>query len=97
GHHVKPLQTTRWSYIAVRSILTAPVTAALVSHNRQLIYDDKGDPISCGEGILPWGERARVLAELERRRATVRSAQDVGRIGKHTGGGRPAKYLATGF
>jgi len=94
---VKPLRTTRWSYIAVRSVLTAPVTAALVSHNRQLVYDDNGDPISCGEGILTLGERARVLAELERRRATVRNAQDVGRIGKHTGGGRPAKYLATGF
>jgi site-specific DNA recombinase len=97
GHRVKPLRTTRWSYIAVRSILTAPVTAALVSHNRQLVYDDNGDPISCGEGILTLGERARILAELERRRATVRNAQDVGRIGKNTGGGRPAKYLATGF
>jgi site-specific DNA recombinase len=97
GHRVKPLRTTRWSYVAVRSILTAPVTAALVSHNRQLVYDDNGEPISCGEGILTLGERARVLAELERRRATVRNAQDVGRMGKHTGGGRPAKYLATGF
>jgi site-specific DNA recombinase len=97
GHRVKPLRTTRWSYIAVRSILTAPVTAALHSHNRQLVYDQKGDPISCGEGIITLGERARVLAELERRRATVHRAQDIGRIGKHTGGGRPAKYLLTGF
>jgi DNA invertase Pin-like site-specific DNA recombinase len=97
GHRVKPLKTTRWSYVAVRSILTAPVTAALQSHNRQLVYDENGDPISCGEGIITLGERARVLAELERRRASVRSAQDVDRIGKHTGGGRPAKYLLTGF
>jgi site-specific DNA recombinase len=97
GHRVKPLKTTRWSYIAVRSILTAPVTAALHSHNRQLVYDENGDPISCGEGIISLGERARVLADLERRHATVRRAQEVGRIGKHTGGGRPAKYLLTGF
>jgi site-specific DNA recombinase len=97
GHRVKPLKTTRWSYIAVRGILTAPVTAALQSHNRRLVYHENGDPISCGEGIISLGERARVLAELERRRATVRRAQEVGRIGKHTGGGRPAKYLLTGF
>ncbi len=97
GHRVKPVQTTRWSYIAVRGILTAPVTAALHSHNRQLVYDEKGDPISCGEGIVTLGERARVLAELERRSASVRRAQDVGRIGERTGGGRPAKYLLTGF
>jgi site-specific DNA recombinase len=64
GHRVKPLLTTRWSYIAVRSSLTAPVTAALHSHNRQLVCDEKGDPISCGEGIITVGERARVLGRV---------------------------------
>ena len=97
GHRVKPVQTSSWSYMAVRSILTTPVTAALHSHNRQLIYDEKGEPISCGEGIVTLGERARILAELERRSTTVHKAQAADRVGKRTGGGRPAKYLLTGF
>jgi site-specific DNA recombinase len=97
GHRTKPVTTTRWSYIAVRSSLTAPVTAALHSHNRQLVYDDKGDPISCGEGIITLSERASVMAELERRRATARKAQEVERCGTQTPEGRPAKYLLIGF
>jgi hypothetical protein len=99
GHRVKPLPTTEWSYIAVRSILTAPVTAAIHSHNRQLIYGENGDPVSCGVGIITMGERARVLAELERRRATARKEEDVGKVGTHdpTDEGRSAKYPLTGF
>jgi len=43
------------------------------------------------------GERARILAEIERRTALVRSAQDPSRIGQRTGGGRPPKYLFSGW
>jgi hypothetical protein len=75
----------------------APATAALHSHNRQLLYDPNGEPVSCGEGIVTLGERARILAELERRSVIVRKAQAGDRVGKRTGGGRPAKYLLTGF
>jgi hypothetical protein len=35
----------------VRKVLSQPAIAALVSHNRKLLYDEHGEPISAGEGI----------------------------------------------
>jgi site-specific DNA recombinase len=97
GHRVKPLHSANWSYNSVRNLLIAPALAALHSHNRQLVYDEKGEPISCGEGIATLGERARILAALEHRSALVRTGKSPSRAGKRTGGGRPAKYLLTSF
>jgi DNA invertase Pin-like site-specific DNA recombinase len=97
GRRVRPLATRRWSNATVRAVLLGPSLAALMSHNGQLVRDDNGDPISAGMGIVPLTERARILAEFERRGLTVRNAKDPERIGKRTGGGRPPKYLLTGF
>jgi site-specific DNA recombinase len=97
GRRVRPLATRRWSYHTVRAVLLAPSTAALMSHKGQLVRDDNGDPILAGTGIITLTERARILAEFEHRGLTVRNAKDPKRIGKRTGGGRPPKYLLTGF
>jgi site-specific DNA recombinase len=97
GRRVRPLATRRWSNATVRAVLLGPSLAALMSHKGQLVRDDNGDPISAGVGIVTLTERARILAEFERRGLTVRNAKDPGRIGKRTGGGRPPKYLLSGF
>jgi site-specific DNA recombinase len=97
GRRVRPLATRRWSYATVRAVLLAPSLAALMSHKGQLVRDDNGDPVPAGMGIVTLTERARIVAEFERRGLTVRNAKDAERIGKRTGGGRPPKYLLTGF
>jgi site-specific DNA recombinase len=97
GRRVRPLATRRWSYATVRAILLGPSLAALMSHKGQLVRDDNGDPISAGTGIVTLTERARIVADFERRGLTVRNAKDPERIGKRTGGGRPPKYLLSGF
>jgi site-specific DNA recombinase len=93
GRRVRPLPTRRWSYITVRAILCAPSLAALISHEGQLVYDDNGDPIFAGTGIVTLNERVHILREFERRGLTIRNARDPERAGK----GRPPKYLLTGF
>jgi site-specific DNA recombinase len=97
GRRVRPLATRRWSNATVRAVLLGPSLAALMSHKGQLVRDDNGDAISAGMGIVTLTERARILAEFERRGLTVRNAKDPERIGKRTSGGRPPKYLLTGF
>ncbi len=97
GHRVKKPQTDTWSWNGVQKLLTQPVLAGLVSHKRKLVYDENGDLIFAGEGIVTLAERARILAEMERRSTMVRNARRVERVGQRTGGGRPAKYLMTGF
>jgi site-specific DNA recombinase len=98
GRRLKPMRIdNKWSHSSVTQLLHNPSLAALVSHKGQLVYNDEGAPISCGEGIVTMGERARILAESERRSTVVRQAMDSTRVGKRTGGGRPAKYLLTGF
>jgi hypothetical protein len=68
-----------------------------MSHKGQLVRDDNGDTVSAGMGIVTLTERARIVTEFDRRGLTVRNAKDPERIGKRTGGGRPPKYLLTGF
>jgi site-specific DNA recombinase len=97
GHRVKPLPSTKWSFNAVSTLLRNPSLAALMSHDRKLVYDEHGAPVSCGQGIVTMGERVRILAEMERRSTTVQEARDSTRVGKRTGRGRPPKYLLTGF
>jgi hypothetical protein len=94
---VKEPPTEEWSYVSVREVLIAPSLAAIQGHDRRLFYDDNGELVSVGEGIVTLGERARIVAELERRSARVRSAQDASRVGKRTGSGRPPKHLFSGW
>jgi len=93
GRPVRPLATRRWSYLTIRAILCAPSLAALISHEGQLVRDDKGDPIVAGTGIVTLTERIRILLEFERRGLNVRDARD----SERTGIGRPPKYLLTTF
>jgi site-specific DNA recombinase len=97
GHRVKKPQTETWSWNGVKKLLSQPVLAGLLSHNRKLVYDQQGDLVFAGEGIITLAERARILAEMERRSTIVRNADKAERIGTRTGAGRPAKYLASGF
>jgi len=97
GHRAKKPSSETWGYDTVRTILTQPAIAALASHKGQLVYDENGDLVFKGEGIATVGERTRILAELERRSTLVREGKRAARIGQRTGGGRPAKYLLTGF
>ncbi|HKF00296.1 MAG TPA: recombinase family protein [Actinomycetes bacterium] len=99
GHRAKGQESDQqpdWHAAAVRRVLSQPVVAALVSHKRQLVYDENGEPISAGEGIASLAERARILAELERRSLVVQEGA-AERVGKRTGGGRPAEHLLVGF
>ena len=97
GRPAKKPRTETWSYITVRAILTAPSLAALASHHDRLVDDENGDLIYVGDGIVTVVERGRILAELERRTALVSNSESASRIGTRTGGGRPPKYLLTGF
>jgi DNA invertase Pin-like site-specific DNA recombinase len=99
GHRTHRQQSERqpeWYASTVRKVLSQPAVAALVSHNRRLVYDENGDPISAGEGIASLAERARILAELERRSVVAQNGT-AERVGKRTGGGRPAEHLLVGF
>jgi hypothetical protein len=97
GRVVKDPPTEEWSYVSVREILIAPSLTAIQAHDRGLFCDDNGELVSVGEGIVTLGERARILAEIERRTTLVRRAQDPSRIGQRTGDGRPPKYLFSGW
>jgi site-specific DNA recombinase len=97
GHRVRSQEAERaeWHGSTVRKVLSQPAVAALISHKRQLVYDEHGEPISAGEGIATLAERARILAEFERRSMVVHHGA-VQRIGKRTGTGRPAEHLLVG-
>jgi site-specific DNA recombinase len=96
GRRSKTPRFDSWGSTSVRKVLSNPAVAALVSNKRKLVYDEHGAPISAGEGIATLAERARILAELERRSVVVREGT-AERIGKRTGGGRPAEHLLVGF
>ena len=97
GHRVKKPQTETWSWNGVKKLLSQPVLAGLLSHNRKLVDDEQGDHVFAGEGIITLAERARILAEIERRSTIVRNADKAPRISSYAGVGQPAKYLASGF
>jgi site-specific DNA recombinase len=96
GRRAKGPRGDSWYATTVRKVLSQPAIAALVSNKRKLLYDEHGEPISAGEGIATMAERARILAELERRSLVARQGA-VGRVGKRTGAGRPAEHLLVGF
>ena len=96
GRRAKGPRGDSWYEATVRKVLRQPALAALVSHNRRLVYDENGEPISAGEGIATMSERARILAEFERRSVVVQRGA-IERIGKRTGGGRAAEHLLVGF
>ena len=85
-----------WYATTVRKVLSQPAIAALVSNKRKLLYDEQGEPISAGEGIATMAERARILAELERR-SVMAQQEAVERVATRTGAGRPAEHLLVGF
>ena len=96
GRRAKGPLGDSWYATTVRKVLSQPAIAALVSHNRRLLYDEHGEPISAGEGIATMAERARILAELERRSVGAQKGS-VQRVGKRTGAGRPAEHLLVAF
>jgi DNA invertase Pin-like site-specific DNA recombinase len=96
GRRAKGPRGDSWYTASVRKLLGQPSLAALVSHNGRLVYDENGGPISAGEGIATMTERARILAELERRSVVFQNSA-VERIGKRTGGRRPTEHLLVGF
>lgn len=96
GRRAKGPRGDSWYATTVRKVLSQPSIAALVSNKRKLLYDEHGEPISAGEGIATMAERARILAEMERR-SVVAQKGAVERDGKRTGAGRPAQHLLVGF
>jgi site-specific DNA recombinase len=93
----KPPMAGLWAYDTVKSILTQPALSALISHKGQPVYNDDGNLVFAGEGIASVAERARILAEMERRSTITRNDKAPRRVGKRTGGGKPVKYLLVGL
>jgi DNA invertase Pin-like site-specific DNA recombinase len=90
-------QPTTWGMSTILDLLHNPALTAWRQHRGKVVLGPEGEPVSFGEGILTPGERARLLAELDRRTAIVKNTPKLQWIGRKTGGGRPAKYLLTGF
>lgn len=96
GRRAKGPRGDSWYAATVRKTLLQPALAALVSHNRRLVYDENGKPVSAGQGIATMAERTRILAEFERRSVVVQNGAEE-RLGKRTGRGRPPEHLLVGF
>jgi site-specific DNA recombinase len=90
-------QPTTWGMSTIIDLLHNPALTAWRQHRGKVVLGPDGDPVSFGDGILTPGERARLLAELDRRTAIVKKTPNLQWIGRKTGGGRPPKYLLTGF
>jgi site-specific DNA recombinase len=97
GRTLKGREDGSWGYTTVRRVLVNPALCGWQTHEGRVVLGDNGEPVSFGEGLIEPVEHVRILTEMERRTALVRRAKDVDRIGSKTGGGRPAKYLLTGF
>jgi len=95
GHRVKGPKADEWGAATVRYILINPTYTGLQTHRGRTVVDDDGMPVPVGEGIVTPAEHARVMAEVDRRRAIVRKGKNASRIGGVTGSGRPPKYLLT--
>jgi len=109
----KGRQSTRpassWGESSVNQVLRNPALVGWQRHNGKIVLGPDGDPVSFGEGILTPGEHARLLAEMDRRTAIIRTtksswyegrehaARRRPKVGDKTGGGRPARYLLTGM
>jgi site-specific DNA recombinase len=97
GRRAKEPKNRHWGYQTVKSVLTSPALAAVSLYEGKLVVDDDGEPVLFGQGLVTLAERARILAEVERRTTLVRESRKVERVGGKTGGGRPSKYELTGF
>jgi site-specific DNA recombinase len=86
-----------WSKEAVRLVLINPAIVGWRAYNGRVVLGPDGEPVSFGEGVITPGERARVLAEIQRRTTMVHKSANPSRVGSRTGGGRPGKYLLSGF
>jgi DNA invertase Pin-like site-specific DNA recombinase len=86
-----------WGFGTIQRIVNTPVLCGWHTHEGRVVRDADGEPISFGEGIIEPAEYVRIQAEVARRTTVVRRSKDPYRIGGKTGGGRPTKYLLTGF
>jgi site-specific DNA recombinase len=86
-----------WAKETVRHVLINPALVGWRSHHGRLVLGPDGEPVSFGESIITPGERARVLAEVQRRTTMVHNSSNPSRVGGKTGSGRPGKYLLSGF
>jgi site-specific DNA recombinase len=93
----KERDDTGWHAHTVIRLLQAPSLCGWGRHKGSLVLSADGDPVSYGEAIITPGERAAVLAEVERRTTIVTAAKNFKRLGGRTGAGRPAKYLLSGL
>jgi DNA invertase Pin-like site-specific DNA recombinase len=97
GHESKTRDGVTWSKEGVRLVLINPALVGWRAHNGQVVLGPDGEPVSFGEGIISPGDRARILAEMQRRTTMVHKSAKPSRVGGRTGGGRPGKYLLSGF
>lgn len=86
-----------WAKETVRFVLISPALVGWRSHHGRVVLGPDGEPVSFGESIITPGDRARVLAEVQRRTTMVHSSSNPSRVGSRTGGGRPGKYLLSGL
>lgn len=84
-----------WGLTTVRHILTSPVTAGYMVHDKKIAEDAEGEPIRVGEGIVRDVEHRRILARLNARKGTVKKPGK--RTGKGGSPGRPVTFLLAGF
>jgi site-specific DNA recombinase len=97
GRESKTRVGVTWSKEGVRLLLINPALVGWRAHNGRVVLGPDGEPVSFGEGIISPGERARILAELQRRTTMVHKSVNPSRVGGRTGHGRPGKYLLSGF
>jgi site-specific DNA recombinase len=98
GRETKSRVDMPWSRQTLTRILHNPALVGWQRHNGRIVLGPDGEPVSFGKGILPLGEHARVLAELNRRTEIVRHNQTGKRkLGTKTGSGRLATNLLIGF
>jgi site-specific DNA recombinase len=97
GREPRSRSDSPWHTTAVARVLRSPTLVGWHRHNGRIVLGSDGDPVSFGEGILPLGEHARVLAEMERRTSIVHSRNTKRAVGAKTGGGRPPRYLLVGL
>ena len=97
GREARSRLDSSWGATTVRSVLINPALCGWRQHNGKVVLGPDGEPVSFGDAILTAGDRARILAEFERRTTVVYGGRNFGRIGGKTGSGRPARYLLTGI
>jgi site-specific DNA recombinase len=90
-------QPTTWGLSTVSELLRNPVLVGWRQHRGRVVLGPDGQPVSFGDGILEPGERARILAERDRRTTIVKQSPLTKWISGTTGEGRPPRYLLAGL